>query len=100
MNQAQIQDEDAVCIVCREGITNPICPECLAKEMRYWKPGIGLATPAHVDGTGVTCMFCGTEFSICAHCYSRDIYEHIRDQYPDLAQEFLDMFGLKEELLF
>jgi hypothetical protein len=97
--KAQIQNQDAICIDCREGITNPICPECLAREMNYWKSDIGTVTPMATANTGVKCLFCGRDFNICAHCYSRDIYDLIKEKHPELAEEFLDMFGLKEDFL-
>ncbi len=99
MKNAQMLD--AKCIVCREGITNPICPECLAKEIGYWRPELktSLATPA-ASAESVRCMFCGKGMSICAHCYSRDIYDLIEEEFPWLAEEFIERFnfGLKEEL--
>ena len=100
MKNAQILD--AKCIVCREGITNPICPGCLAKEIGYWRPELktSLATPA-ASAESVRCMFCGKGMSICAHCYSRDIYDLIKEEFPWLAEEFIERFdfGLKKELL-
>ena len=103
MNKAQIQD--AQCIECREGITNPICPDCLAREMESWHPEMKsiLLTPDTEDtyvGEGVRCIFCGRLMSICAHCYSRDIYDYIVEAEPEMAEEFIDIFnfGLKEEL--
>jgi hypothetical protein len=99
MENAQIFD--ANCIICREGITNPICPECLAKEIGHWRPELksSMATPA---STGYSrCMICGKGMSICAHCYSRDIYELIKEEFPWLAEEFIERFdfGLREEML-
>ncbi len=78
MKNAQILD--AKCIVCREGITNPICPECLAKEIGYWRPELktSLAMPA-ASAESVRCMFCGKGMTICAHCYSKDIYDLIKE---------------------
>lgn len=95
------QNEDAICIECREGITNPICPECLAKEMESWNEEMIsiLIRPETYVGDGVRCLFCGTPMTICAHCYSRDIYDSIEDD--QMAEEFMEVFnyGLKEELL-
>ena len=100
MNKAQVQNEDAVCIVCREGITNPICPECLAKEIRHWKPGLSkiLLKPAYGYTTDVSCMFCGRYMSICAHCYCTDVYDILLEEAPEVAEEFKDLFGLREGL--
>lgn len=107
MKQAQIQDADAVCIECREGITNPICPDCLAREMESWEPKMKsiLLTPDFERdtyvGDGVRCIFCGRFMSICAHCYTRDIYDSVVEEYPEIAEEFIERFnfGLKEELM-
>ncbi|MBW2982455.1 hypothetical protein KY343_06255 [Candidatus Woesearchaeota archaeon] len=99
MKNAQISD--AKCIICREGITNPICPECLAKEIKYWRPELetSLAMPETSTGS-VRCVFCGKGMNICAHCYSRDIYDLIKEEFPWLAEEFIERFdfGLREEL--
>ena len=101
MKQAQIPNENAVCIVCQEGITNPICPECMAKEIKSWKPGLSriLTKPAYKYTTGAICMFCGREMSICAHCYCRDIYDILVEEEPEVALEFKELFGFREGLL-
>jgi hypothetical protein len=97
MKNAQMQDDDALCIVCREGITNPICPECMAEQVRGWHPDIGpyLAVPA-ATGT-VRCLFCGKRMSICAHCYASDIEDLVGGKRPKLAEEFREIFGLRKE---
>ena len=99
MKSAQILD--ALCIECREGITNPICPECLAKEIEEWKPWLKpiLSAPDKV-AEGVRCMFCGKLMSICAHCYTKDIYDYLIEEEPEIAEEFMDIFNfsIKEEL--
>jgi hypothetical protein len=101
MKKAQMQNDDALCIVCREGITNPICPECLAKEMKHVK-GISpyLFTPGSewTDESEVRCLFCGKGMSICAHCYSSDIDNLIGKKKPKLQEEFRELFGLREGL--
>lgn len=101
MKKAQIQPEDAKCIECRESITNPICPVCLAKEMKNWKPSIRkyLTTPEY-NNNGVNCLICGKGMSICAHCFCRDVYDDLMEEEPEIAEEFVDMFDfrLREEL--
>ena len=98
MKNAQI--EDAKCIICQEGITNPICPECLAKEIGYWKPELKTSLETPVSSGAVRCMFCGKGINICAHCYSRDVYNLVNEDFPWLAEEFIERFdfGLREEL--
>jgi hypothetical protein len=107
MKKAQIQDAQALCINCREGITHPICPDCLAREMESWHPEMktilltpDMDTDSYV-GDGVRCLFCGKAMSICAHCYSMDVYDSLIEGQPALAEEFIERFdyGLKENLL-
>lgn len=101
MENAQIQSGNTKCIECGEGITNPICPDCLAKEMICWNPDLDkiLVTPSSDDGD-VKCIICGSRMSICAHCYSRDVHDFIAENDPDKREEFIDTFnyGLREEL--
>ncbi|MBR9691972.1 hypothetical protein GOV06_04240 [Candidatus Woesearchaeota archaeon] len=105
MKQAQIQNEDALCIVCREAITNPLCPECLAKEvgewLRYRIPSLAGEFTWPRYETGVKCIKCGSHMGICAHCYLKDIYDSMWEITPMLAAEFLETFdfGLRRELL-
>ena len=99
MEEAQILD--AQCIVCNEGITNPICTDCLREQMIEWKPEIKefLST---VDYEGIVkCLFCSKGMSICAHCYSRDVYLWLSRSQPEIAEQFIHIFnyGLKEEFL-
>lgn len=94
----------ALCMECMEGITNPICPECLAMEMEIWnkklKPIITVPNYTTYNSKNVRCLFCGKIMDICAHCFSRSMYELIKEKYPDLAEDFIDTFnyGLREEL--
>ena len=101
MKKAQIPNENAICVVCREGITNPICPECLAKEIKHWRPELSrlITKQAYGYTTEAKCMFCGEWMSICAHCYCRDIYDILIEEDPVVAEEFRDLFGLREELI-
>ena len=94
------------CVVCDEAITNPICPDCLAKKMRNWLVEFGPQLASEVDGfsiegeTDTTCLFCGQGMSICAHCYSMDVYEQLAVKNAKLAQEFVSRFdfGLRRDL--
>ena len=99
--QAQVQNQDASCIICREGITNPICPECIAKEVIHWKPELRGYLDTPVSRGETHCIFCGKSMSICAHCYSMDIFDLVLENYPEEAADFIETFdfGLKEELI-
>lgn len=84
------------CVVCDEAISNPICPDCLAKQMRNWLVEFDPLLASEVDGFSIegdtTCLFCGQGMSICAHCYSMDVYEQLAVKNAKLAQEFVSHF--------
>ena len=92
------------CVVCNEIITNPICPDCLAEKMQYWlaenNPKLARNIKGyHLDGP-TKCIFCGKGMSICAHCFSRDIYDYLEEKSQRLAKEFAARFDfdLRQEL--
>ena len=93
------------CVVCDETITNPICPDCLARQMRSWLHELKPKLAEQIDGFhlsgDVNCVLCGQGMSICAHCYSRDVYEQIALHNKKLAREFIARFDfdLRKELL-
>ncbi|HLD33912.1 MAG TPA: hypothetical protein VJB66_04245 [Candidatus Nanoarchaeia archaeon] len=93
------------CVVCDEIITNPICPDCLAPKMRSWVSESNQKLAKEIDGFSmggdVNCLFCGEGMSICAHCFSRDVYEQIALHDKKLAREFMARFDfeLRKELL-
>lgn len=104
MKKAQVLEAQNVCVVCEEGITNPICPECLAREIKSWNAKIWNTVPMvygdeFIDG-GVRCLFCGKSMSICAHCYSREVYDSLTESGLEIAEEFMETFnyGLREEV--
>ena len=87
---------ESSCVVCAHEITNPICPDCLAKRIRGWLAAGRPALAAEVDGFDfdgmVPCLFCGKGMSICAHCFSKDVYEQFAERHPGVAEEFLSRF--------
>ncbi len=97
MKTAQIQPEEAKCIVCQEVITNPICPECMKKQIRGWHPSLGKSLVVPKSETGVRCLFCGKYMGVCAHCYSEEVDDLIGRKRPKLQEEFRELFGLRRE---
>ncbi len=88
------------CLVCEQPITNPVCPQCLAEEMKEWlrdyRPEeTGLFDVVSVPGSDVQCIRCGQPFSVCAHCYARDVSLGLFNRHPDLIQPFLDTFNFE-----
>lgn len=93
------------CVICSEAITNPICPECLAERMQDWlrqtNPKLAKEVKGyHLDGD-TRCIFCGKGMTICAHCFSMDIYDYLADNNLELATEFAARFDfeLRKELV-
>ncbi|MBI2668418.1 hypothetical protein HYX14_01110 [Candidatus Woesearchaeota archaeon] len=93
------------CIECDEIITNPICSDCLASQMRVFvkEHDQELATDIlGFDIEGETqCISCGKKTGLCPHCFSKDIYEFIQERNPILADEFASRFDfqLREMLI-
>ena len=84
------------CVECDEIITNPICPECLAKKMRlvvseHDKKLAEDIVSANVDGE-TTCIICGLEMGVCAHCFSKEIYEMLVSKGYQQQKEFMARF--------
>lgn len=84
------------CVVCEEVITNPICSDCLATEIEIWLTGHNPVSKQEIDGYRmdgeISCIFCGSGMSICAHCFCKDIYGQIAAEDKGLAKEFMARF--------
>ncbi len=84
------------CIDCQEAITNPVCPNCLAEQMKVFvgETNDGLASyiyGANIEGS-TQCISCQQGMGLCAHCFSRDIYCFILENDMLLAKEFKARF--------
>ena len=85
------------CKECEEIISNPICPGCVARGIEQWAliwmpellPALQFSSSL---GTGTHCILCNRDMSLCAHCYSREIYEMVLATMPELGEEFLQSF--------
>ena len=95
-----------MCIECDEAITNPICSDCLATTMRVMIAEYDQKLAQKVVGFSMedgitTCIQCGQSMSLCAHCFSRDIYEYLQERNPAIAEEFVNRFDfdLRQELV-
>lgn len=93
------------CVVCDEAITNPICPNCLEKEMQYWilerDPFLAdsfrnsgkLETETYNEET--TCVICGNNMNMCAHCFCKDVLEWLTEKNTELGREFEKHFDFE-----
>ena len=86
----------AICIECKEAISNPICPSCLEKEIIAWlsesnlensliaqiKEKIALLIKQNKDrlDNAMLCIVCKKNKSfVCPGCFSRYIYNALRN---------------------
>lgn len=93
------------CVQCDEVITNPICASCLAGRMAVTIGEHDLKLAKLIKGFkaegDTTCIYCGEKMGICAHCFSKDIYEFLSEKEPEIAADFLGHFDfeLRRELV-
>ena len=92
------------CIDCSEVISNPVCSECLGKQMKQVLGEIDPSLPNKIvtsNFAGDThCIGCGSEMGLCAHCFSRDVYEQIKDVNEAAAEEFLARFDYDLRVMY
>ena len=85
-----------LCMECDEVITNPICSECLAERMKVMiqehDQKLAQKISGHAMEGGSRCIFCGKGMTLCAHCFSKEVYEYLQDENPTLAREFANRF--------
>jgi hypothetical protein len=87
---------DTTCIGCFEEITNPICSSCLCKQMKvmvneYDSKLVNEIAPCMIEGD-INCISCGRRMGLCAHCFSMDIFQLIKQKNEQLAKEFIGRF--------
>lgn len=95
--------ETETCAICSEGISNPICPDCLASQMQaFFGENVGkrnhfvqrLAKIAMANVTVASwCVLCKKPMAVCTHCYSSAVHDELLADYPELEHEFLLHFN-------
>ncbi len=92
------------CIDCTEIISNPICSDCLGQQMKQVLSEIDPALADKIltnNFAGDThCIQCGNEMGLCAHCFSKDVYEQIKDLNEKAAEEFLARFDYDLRVMY
>src|SRR3989338_4690769 len=77
------------CMECDDVITNPICSDCLAMEMRSLleehDPFLSYQIRGFNWESGVPCIRCGQLMNVCAYCFSNDIFDFVQEQNQELA---------------
>lgn len=91
------------CVVCEEAITNPVCIECLTKEIRQWL-GEKKASliPLFMERVEMfesynhettDCIICNSNMNVCPHCVCMEVYNWLSEDYKEYAEEYLDLFN-------
>ncbi|MBI2146268.1 hypothetical protein HYU22_02940 [Candidatus Woesearchaeota archaeon] len=84
------------CVECDEIISNPLCSECLAECMKSMVQEYNPALAEEISGFAIegdtTCISCGQGMGLCAHCFSREIYEYLQEKDAAIAKEFSSRF--------
>ena len=87
------------CIDCQEIISNPVCSTCLSQQMKVMISEINPKLADEIvscDVEGETrCLSCGNKMGLCAHCYSKDVYEQLLEKDQAVADEFLSRFDFE-----
>ncbi|MBI2665277.1 hypothetical protein HYX12_01485 [Candidatus Woesearchaeota archaeon] len=86
-----------LCIECDETITEPICSSCLLNRMQTMIGELDSTMAEKIDISleeegDTLCIFCGRKMNLCAHCFSRDIYQFLEGNNEPLAEEFIGRF--------
>lgn len=103
------------CMVCREIITNPICLECIAREIKAWlldesenvlingvnnMMGLDKRIEMSIETErenekGVQCIICKEHHvNLCPHCFSKKVYEMLKENASKkLLKQFLVFFN-------
>jgi len=103
---------NAICIECNEGIFNPICPKCLAREIKEWLKtadfdGNDKAKAEQIlncvlnknfllEKVSSQCIICkkGNTY-MCPYCFTEKILDSLRrTQVSDkIIEQFLEFFN-------
>jgi|FLOH01.1.fsa_nt_gi hypothetical protein len=90
------------CLICKEAITNPICIECVEKQVKVWlyetNPGLVGEVEREIDEINIvfgdtSCILCKNKMSVCSYCYTQHLLTWL-ENYPELIPEFKRNFVL------
>lgn len=93
------------CAECNDVITNPLCSDCLAMEMTVMVGEYDRELAGFIQGNTIygetICISCGKKMGLCAHCFSKDVYNFLNERKSSIAKEFINRFDfeLRKELV-
>lgn len=98
----QPQMHNYQCVVCQEVITNPICADCMGKEVKTWNVDLELGLPLPSAGDFTTlkspwCVICGKEVHVCPYCSTAEIFDYLEEFHPELIDAYLLLFSYDKE---
>ena len=90
------------CIICDTVITNPVCPFCLEEGIKDWlsqkKPSLvkylDTIVKEYITGVEETrCVVCKRKMNLCAYCYTKEVFDLLKEKAPELITEFVTFFN-------
>jgi len=98
------------CLVCKEAIYNPLCPTCLAGQIKVWLtnyPDLSkkimpilkkFIQEAHneIDHLATRCIACNKkQASVCPYCFTEHVLNQLKklDVDKQVLREFLQFFN-------
>lgn len=104
MEKEQMTAQESLCIECEEAITNPVCPECLEREVSAWlrdkdpqaaQELMGMTRPGRHSYSNTGCIICKQEMTLCAHCHCKNIMNWLQGKNEALMEEFKRVFNFE-----
>lgn len=105
--------KDVLCLECGEEVFNPLCPDCLAREIKVWlnekPPRLRKQVETEIknilkfckNNEGYTkCISCkGNKVFLCPYCFTERVYRKLKDSKASKREmkEFLSYFNFDLE---
>lgn len=91
------------CAICMESITNPICVNCLNRQIKSWfmnNKNYFVVNELTKDMNlfkegGAKCIICRKDSSVCTYCFSNEVFDLLNERDTELGERFRDIFKLR-----
>jgi len=100
---------NSLCMECKEEIFNPLCPSCLAQEMKDWLANKPMKIINVVEKeiekimmfktNKKGCLRCNSDTFMCPYCFTERIYLKLKKEKAgkEILSEFLTLFNFDLE---
>lgn len=90
------------CAICEEEPTHPVCESCLTTEIEDW---LGKTRPELIEEVRkikssfesykplTNCIQCDGYLKACSHCFTKEVFEMIKEKAPALKEDFERQFN-------